>query len=440
MIAVSLSPHREYLLANTPNQKHFVLLEASVDGQARTARARQSVVFAVDTSASMKERAAAGRTKLELVVEALENLLTSGVFSADDYVALVKFDSVADVVLPLVPIGPNPADHIGAMRHLLSFSGGTQMGAGMHRAADLIVDKVENPRMILLTDGQTFDEEVVVETTKRLFDYRMPVTAFGVGNDWNEGLLTWITDYTQGRPFHIVPDDQHPLAPSIRASSFPQVLAQELQVGASEVVRDLRMTVRTVKDVHLERVTRVHPTQSEVDLSQAPYRLGNVSVRDGAAYILEFTLPGRPQARIRMGQLGLTYRTVGSSDELEHPPVDVAAEFVEDEAVAARVDAEVMKWIQQRNVESLIRQAATVAERDPAQAQNTLRIARAMTERLGNGAMTRALDQAATEITTTKSLSAGTLKTLRIGAKTQTIRASSGAGLSDDEIRKATGA
>ena len=62
-----------------------------------------------------------------------------------------------------------------------------------------------------------------------------------------------------------------------------------------------------------------------------------------------------------------------------------------------------------------------------------------MTQRLGNNNMTQALDRALEELNTSKTISLGTAKTLRIGAKTQTIQ--SGQNLpSDEEIRRITGA
>ncbi|NJK44217.1 MAG: hypothetical protein HC933_07955 [Pleurocapsa sp. SU_196_0] len=70
-----------------------------------------------------------------------------------------------------------------------------------------------------------------------------------------------------------------------------------------------------------------------------------------------------------------------------------------------------------------------------------------MTVKLGNAAMTQVLDQAKSELETGKGISAGTAKTIKMGAKTQTIKvggpqdSGSSNGLpSDEEIRKLTGA
>jgi Ca-activated chloride channel family protein len=54
--------------------------------------------------------------------------------------------------------------------------------------------------------------------------------------------------------------------------------------------------------------------------------------------------------------------------------------------------------------------------------------------------MTQALDRAIGEVRDGKTLSLGTAKTLKIGAKTQTLRAGEQSLPSDEEIRKMTGA
>jgi len=123
------------------------------------------------------------------------------------------------------------------------------------------------------------------------------------------------------------------------------------------------------------------------------------------------------------------------------PPVDVVVEFTTNDSLAARIDPQVMQWVQQRNIEMLVKQATVEARTDPAKAAKTLELARNMTVKLGNSAMTQALDRAMGELKGSKTLSLGTQKTLKIGAKTQTLKAEPGSELpSDEEIRKITGA
>lgn len=460
MLDTRLHPHRAHFLAQSPGQRLFLALKLSPEAQAAAARPPLALAFVMDTSGSMREKATdpateqstkrvqiggqtfqrgpTPRTKMELVVEALRSLVQSPQLQDADRVSLVKFDDTAEELVPFTQAADR-ARLLAAADRLSQYSGGTQMGAGLKRALQLLGPENGSRRLVLLTDGQTFDEEVVRQVAIDLAESRVPVTAIGVGQDWNEDLLTHLTDITQGRPLHVVPDNQNPQPPSLRASELPSALLGDLQQAANEVVTRIGLVVRAVKDVKLERITRVYPTLSEVDLSIQPHPLGNAAAGDETVFVLEFSLPARPPARMRLAQLGLTYQVPGANYVGELPPLDLVVEFTADEALAAQVDADVMKWVQQRNIDALVRQATLEAGSNPEQASKTLQLARNMTQKLGNQAMTVVLDRALGELGSSKTISAGTAKTLKIGAKTQTLHM--GQNLpSDSDIQRLTGA
>ena len=445
MLETTLTLHRETLLAQTEGQKLFVALTVRPGAEASAARPQLSVAFVVDTSGSMRETVTepterTGRTtvvdgrryevvrgaksKMDLVVEALTGVLESNLLQADDRLALVKFDDEAEVLLPFTEAQQRGALQ-AAVARLAEFSGGTQMGAGMREALGLLRLEEGSKRLLLLTDGRTSDEDLVREVGASLAEDRVAVTTIGVGEEWNEALLTELTDRTQGKPFYVVPDIENPQPPAVRMTDLPGELVAELEHTANEVVTGLRLSVRTVKDVTLERVTRVYPTQNEVDKVKegAQLFLGSAEAGADTVFILEFTLPSRPSARMRLAQLALTFEVPGAGYRGETEPLDVVVEFTANEALAARINSEVMRWVQQRNIEGLIHQATQQAASDPAGAQKTMELARAMTVRLGNGVMTQALDRAINELEGGKTVSVTTAKTLKIGAKTQTLRA-----------------
>ncbi len=459
MLLTTLTPHREYLLAQSSGQKLFLTLALRPDAQAEAARAQLCVVFVVDTSGSMREVVTepteytgettlldgkryevvrGAKSKMDVVEEALLGVLEGNALGPEDRLALVKFDDHAEVLLPFTPLRER-ANLRGAVEHLKSFSGGTQMGAGMELALELLGREGGSRRMVLLTDGQTFDEELARSVGEALAQDQIPVTAIGVGEDWNETLLTELTDRTQGKPFYVVPS-AHAEPPAVGLAQLPHELLTDLAHSASEVVTNVNLSVKTVREVTLERVTRVYPTQNEVDRGAQPFFLGNAEAGNETLFVLEFSLPARPPARMRLAQLGLTYQVPGADFRGELPPLDVVVEFTAEESLAGRIDPAVMRWVQQRNLEGLIAQATRQAERDPAGAQKTMELARAMTVKLGNGVMTQALDRAIGELKDGKTVSLGTAKTLKIGAKTQTLRGGEQSLPSDEEIRKLTGA
>jgi len=460
MLDVQIRLHREYLLTQATGQKLFLTLHLHPQAAACSARPPLAVAFVVETSGSMREvvteriegagqmtvlggKAAemvhAAKTKMDLVTESLRGLLESGLLQPGDRLALVKFDDTAEVLVPFTGIAER-ARLLAATERLNWYAGGTQMGSGMLAATTLLRGETGNRRLVLLMNGQTSDEALVHEQINLLADAQIPVTTVGMGDEVNTQLLVEITDRTQGRPIDVVPGTRPPELPAVRASELPAALLGDLRQAAGEVVTNVGLSIRTVKDVVLERVTRVHPTQTEVDRGKAPLPLGNVEAGGGATYILEFTLPARPSARMRLAQLGLTYQIPGAHYMGEVSPLDVIVEFTQDAVLAARVDAEVMQWVQQRNVEGLIAQATREAQTNPQQGQKTLELARSMTQRLRNGAMTQVLDRALGELSISKAISLGTAKTLKMGAKTQTIKVRRNDRSSDEDIRKRAGA
>lgn len=440
MLKAELQPHREFLLANTPGQKLFVALRLQATPEALGQRAPLAVAMVVDTSGSMRERTGGkkhGQRKIELVIDALKQLLASPLLQAQDRLALIKFDASAKVLHPFAS-AQNRQSLAEAADELARYKGDTFMGAGMSEALKLLAQEQGNRRLLLLTDGETSDEKTVHKISQRLAQERIPVTAIGVGDEWNDELLTEITDLTQGKPFHVVADSAEPQPPSLSASELPQALLSELEHATQEVIANVALSVRCIKDVGLERITRVYPVQSEVGL-QHPHPLGNVEAGEGAVFVLEFDLPQRPAARIRLAQLGLTYEVPGKGYRGELPPLDLVVEFTADETQAARIQPQIMQWVQQRNIEALVKQATAEARNNPEKAAKTLALAHTLSQRVGQTAMTQALERAALELKEKQALSPHMQKTLRVGAKTQTLSANPPSLPSDEEIRRATG-
>ncbi|HWG85166.1 MAG TPA: VWA domain-containing protein [Deinococcales bacterium] len=443
MIKVQLTPHRGYLRATpeggTETQKLFLL--AQLEPQV-TARAPLALTFIVDTSGSMREKVAGGRNKLELVETALRGVLQSPDIGPNDQIAIVRFDDDAST---LATPTSDRQRLLEAVDRLRRHSGGTMMGLGMLEGLRHSPAGAANRRALLLTDGAAFDEDACRAVTGTYAAQDVTVTSIGVGNEFNEDLLGEISDRTGGRVIHVVADRANPPA-SVLASDLPRVLSDVFQHAASEVVTNLEMTVRGVRGVSLDRVTRVYPFLAESELKRfeggARAKGGNLEAGDQTAFLIEITLPPRPPARVRVAQIGMTYDVPGEGRRGEIPPIDVVVEFTFDENQTSQVNATVMGYVQQRNLENLVKQAAQEAKSNPQAAAKTIELARQMTVRLGNTAMTVALDQAKAELDQNRTIAAGTAKTIKMGAKTQTVKigGDSPSLPSDEEIRRITGA
>ncbi len=463
MLDISFASHRPFLQANSLNpQKLFLLIRVKASTEAAHTRPPTATVFVMDTSGSMRElitepdqvtgrvvqvdgrtyeEVIGGQTKQDLLMTALHGVVDLPELTEQDQFALVRFDDKASVLAPLGTATARTRLHnqIDALKH---FSGGTMIGQGLKLALREF-SKITTPcnrRVVLLTDGQTNDESYCREISQAFSAAHIPITTIGVGSEYNEDLLLDLAENTQGQPVHVVIQDARP--PSINATALPQWFAQQWQAISKEVITNLTLTVRTVKEVNLDRITRVYPFQAEVDVAAVPFNLGNTDAREPSLFVLEFSLPQRPVTKVRLAQLQFTYEVPGLGFQGSLATQEVVVEFSDDPALINKLDPEVMGYVQQRNLDALVRQATKQARNDPQKAAETLAIARQMTQRLGNRSMTMALDRAASELKQTGTLSADTTKTVRIGAKTQTIKLQeSGQNLpTDAEIRRLTGA
>lgn len=75
MLTVSLTPHRDFLPADTPDQRLFLMMKIKPQAEAAQSRPSTTFAFLIDTSGSMYENVG-GMTKLEVVIQSLKKTIT----------------------------------------------------------------------------------------------------------------------------------------------------------------------------------------------------------------------------------------------------------------------------------------------------------------------------------------------------------------------------
>jgi Ca-activated chloride channel family protein len=323
----------------------------------------------------------------------------------------VQFDSRSQVVAG-GEAGRDRAALLDGVGRLARFNGGTRMALGLRNAERELAQRSETARkVLLLTDGRTVEEDECRRAAAALAELQAPIVALGVGEEYNEDLLMELCNITQGKQYDLR-----------QMATLPAIFEAELGAATRQVVSDVQATLKTVRDVRLVSATRAYPNLADVDVARQPLLLGNLEAGDHTVFMLELDVPERPPLRARLAQLSLSYSVPAQHYRGAVPPLDLVVEFTADEALAASVDGEVLGYVQQRNVDHLIHQATQQVRRDPEQAAQTLQLARSMTQRLGNQGMTVALVQAEEELRTRGTIAAGTLKTIKVGARTHTMK------------------
>jgi len=459
MLNVTIVPNREFLTSQTAPQKMFVMLKLRPNKEASLARPATNFVFLIDTSGSMYEvvlgesvrtgkvyqmdgqtyhQVTGGKSKIDLVVESLKALINSQQLGINDRIAIIQFDDKASTLIGLTP-ATEKAQLEQAIEALKKFSGGTQMGKGMQEAFKLLFSEgMSSRRVLIFTDGMTFDEDLCKELARDFATENLPITALGVGN-YAEDLLIHLGDTTGGRLFHVSTEEENKeLAVSI--DKLPQKIIEEFTQAQQDVVTNIAISVKTVQGVELTRIARVYPEPAEFLLTEQPYSIGNAAANDETIFILEFSITNRPAAKVRIAQLGLTYDIPGKNQRGELPPQNLIIQFVTGE-VNTPFNSEVMSYLQQLNTVGLIKQATQLAESNPSKAQQLLEAAGRLTQNVGNEAMRRTIVLAQDELRKTRKISDSTRKTIKMGAKGKTVLVNdqSDEQLSEEVIRKMSG-
>lgn len=458
-LRVQLSAHREFLPADTAEQKLFVMLKLRPARAVEAAKPATAFVFLIDTSGSMYEivdgggqrtgktitvdgqqynETVGGTTKIDIVIESLLTLVRSGNLDANDKVAIVQFDDTASTLIELTPA--TETDKLeAAINQLRRHSGGTEMAKGMRQTLEIFANQMgmASRRALIFTDGVTFDEEECHTLSPEFATQNIPITSLGVG-EYNEDLLLVLSDKSGGRVFHVADDSG---GSSVAINDLPQTITEEFARAQKDVITNLALSAKTVKGVRLQRVLRAYPDVAEFPVEAAPYPIGNAAANDETVFIMEFELDSRPTSRARVAQIGLTYDVPGQNRRGELTPQNLIVQFVVDQGGAAQVDQEVMQYMQQCNISKIVGQATAVADQDPQKAQELLETAHRMTVRIGNADLMESLGNAKDELRKTKKISAGTRKTVKMGAKGKTVNMSGdiNEGLSEDEIRAVSG-
>ncbi len=463
MLRAQWKPHRANLRAHSAApQRLFTILQVIPETDAAQERPPIAIALVIDTSGSMREyadREAAKRMaasspgqavrsdgreylavdlplqmKLDYAVEGARALIEDERLRPDDMAAVIKFDDEAITLAPLQPVGNRTALR-DAVERLRQYEGGTLMGAGMALALEELsgVSPSHAKRLVLFTDGETFDEDKCRVLAPLLAESNTPIIAIGIGSEYNEDLMMHLADATSGRPYHLASMEE-----------FSRYLSAELEGAVREVITDLSARVASVKGVKLTSAARVYPSLAHIEVGPGAMLLGNIPAGDHTVFLLEFDVAGvgRPPSRARIAQLVLTGRLAALNQPFELGPLELWSTFTTDEQAVAVVDPEVMAYVQQSNVSRMVEDAVSQARTSPARARQTLQVAMNLTQRMGNRAVTQMLQDAARELDATGTISAETVKTVRVGGRTRTVKAGATApmdvGLTEEEIRRLT--
>jgi Ca-activated chloride channel family protein len=401
-------PSREYVLSSAENFVLYVLLEAVARGGADGgARLPLNLGVVLDRSGSMYDE-----RRLEFVVEAVKFLVDN--LNPQDKVTIVAFADKAHIVAS----GENTLDKAAVKRaiddiDLLEIGGGTQMALGMRAAIDEVKKNYSAERLnrvLVLTDGQTYEEMACVELANQNRD-RVSFSAMGVGVEFNEKLLMRIAQDSGGK-YHFIGD----------SAEIPTIFDDELQGLRAISLRNGRVDLTLSEGVQIREAFRASPDIYSLGEPlvgpdrKISYVVGDLEAGVPGSILLTLVMPPRKPGAVRIAQASFHYEIPGGSEQAVN--IDVAINYTLDRALASKVNGRVMNLVDQVQIAKLQAKAEEELKAGNVdRATKLLSNAIQGTQRLGNVKATQALSGLIDQIKKTQNLQTKAAKTTLLQAQ-----------------------
>ncbi len=300
-----------------------------------------NLALVLDVSGSMYEEDGTSIPRLKRVQDAAVAAIQK--LKPDDTMTIVAFAHNALTLLPPTKISER-AKIEDVIRKIDMFDvdpGGTAMNDGMRLALDE-VEKLAVPgrlsQIVVLTDGETSGEQDCRTLAERAAKKHIHLTMMGVGLDWKANLLKDLARISEGKWYYIDVN---------QASEAERIFVEEFETLAAAGFMNVEMHLRPMKDVKIKRVRQVVPeikgiatTEPEERHQVAP--LGTLQKDQSSRYVLDLSLPKRPDGKFVIAQLEITYDMGMGTRETTGP---IPLEMTYTSAGHGYVNAEVMKHI-----------------------------------------------------------------------------------------------
>lgn len=381
-------------------QLAYLLVEVKPTGMMANVQMPLNLSLVLDHSGSMSG------DKLHQLKEAAKLLFDQ--MGSNDYVSVVIFDDQVELISPSERV--TDVQKLKALVDQIKHGGGTEMSGGMELGLQEIrkaLDPARLNRMVLLTDGQTFgDEHICEELGQEAGQLGVPITALGLGSDWNEEILDAIANASGGVSDFIDEPDK------IKAQF--QATLSSLQ---ATVANNAKLTLRLVRGVTPKKAWRVLPIIAELNQKTLSERdvqlnLGELEKEQGQAIIVELLLDPRKAGRYRIAQAEVSYDVPSANMTDEKVKEDVIMTFTEDRKLIKQYNAKIMNMVEKVTAFKLQTRALDEAKQGNVQgATQKLRVVATRLLEMGESDLATAAQEEATRLEQGQEMSsAGTKK------------------------------
>jgi Ca-activated chloride channel homolog len=397
---------RDYAMENVGDTLAYLLIKLAPNVPVETRVLPINLNLVIDVSRSMKG------DKINFAREAAKLLVSS--LREDDWVSVITFSDYAKVVVSASPVTNRP--FIFSLIDKIRIQNGTRMSLGMdvgiremHKVE--FVNKIN--RMILLTDGETEGEDECRNIAENERENHLVITTLGLGEKYNENLLSQISDATLGLFYHLNDPGQ-----------IGDIIKKEFENASASVITEAKLSLNLGENVKLDSLDRIFP--GCVKLQPRQEAGGKILVVDVGAIQREETtilgvklkLPSHLVGRQQIAEVSVKCKMPGLRIEDIVENRNIFVEYTGDQTLCSRVDREVTGYFNQINTQKLIEQAITETKQgNITGATRSLTQAQEITQRLGNLPLAETIKITKEELTKKGAISEEGVKTIKAGSR-----------------------
>jgi Ca-activated chloride channel family protein len=265
-----------------------------------------NLALVLDVSGSMYEEDGTGISRLKRVQDAAIAAISK--LKPEDTISIVAFAHNAQVVLP--PTSVADKDKIEDVISRIDMFDVDPGGTAMDQGINLAIEEVEKhagtgklTQLVVLTDGETSGETTCRQLAEQAGQKKIRFNVIGVGTEWNQSLIKDLARLAQGDWGYIDVND---------ASAAERVFLHHFEALAATGFLNVEMHLRAMKDIKIKRVRMVVPEIKELAANEVEDRhlvasLGTLERDKPTRYILDLSLPKRPEGKFRIADIEITF-------------------------------------------------------------------------------------------------------------------------------------
>jgi len=397
---------KDTVLATETEQAIYALVDIKAGSGTASGSMPANFSLVLDRSGSMDGE------KMDNLKEAVGYVVDH--LSDNDLVSVTIFDDQVETLIPSQPA--QNRDEIKTKLKNVIARGGTQISDGLKAGLAEVKkgyakDRVN--RILLLTDGQTWDDEdACLKLAGEAGKQGIAITSIGIGDEWNEKLLLQLAEQSRGNSHWI----QNPI-------SILDAFQQEVEGLQSVAAMNLRVTARMSQGVKPYKVYVTSPmivdvSNKAVNNSTVMTELGSLDRKKGQSILIEARIPAKKTGQFRIGQVEVTYDIPSKAITGQTVKTELFVTFTKDSASAMKVNAEVMNLVEKVSAFKLQTRALTEAEAgNIAAATQKLQSAATVLLNLGEEGLAEAAEREILSLKKTGALTSAGTKKLEYGTR-----------------------